>query len=100
VQALAVAVNSGLVDYPVGFSKMWGCEGLTIWQPKAPANYAALGCLITTDGKPPPLSSVVCVHRQVKRSKSHLCDVPGTRLCVRVCKCLSISRRYNCVSGL
>jgi Vacuolar protein sorting-associated protein 62 len=65
VQALAVAVNSGLVDYPVGFRQVWGCEGLTVWQPKAPANYAALGCLITTDGKQPSLSSVVCVHRQV-----------------------------------
>lgn len=66
LQALAVAVNSGLVDYPVGFIKVWGCEGLAIWNPKAPDNYAALGCIITTDGKQPPLSSVVCVHSQVR----------------------------------
>jgi hypothetical protein len=68
LQALAVAVNSGLVDYPVDFSKVWGCEGLAIWQPKAPDNYAALGCVITIDGKQPPLSSVVCVHSQVRLS--------------------------------
>lgn len=80
VQALAVAVNSGLVDYPVGFSEVWACEGLTIWQPKAPANYAALGCLITADGKPPPLSSVVCVHRQVREvdTTSPMCWSSGS----------------------
>lgn len=66
-QALAVAVNSGLVDYPNGFKQLWASGGLVVWQPQAPAGYAALGCVVTTDGEQPALSSVVCIHRHVRR---------------------------------
>lgn len=60
-------MNSGLVDYPKGFDQVWSAPGLTIWRPQPPTDYVALGCLVSTDEQPPPLSAVVCVHRKVRQ---------------------------------
>jgi hypothetical protein len=60
-----VAVNSGLVTYPEAFDKAWSAGGVTVWTPRAPSAYVALGCVATTGPEPPSLTTVVCVHRQV-----------------------------------
>ncbi len=65
---MAVAVNSGLVDYPKGFDKVWSAPGLNIWRPQPPKGYVALGCFVSAEDGPPPLSALVCVHREVRPS--------------------------------
>lgn len=65
LQVLAVAVNSGLVAYPVGFESGWSSQDITVWQPKPPKGYLALGCLVSSGSEAPPLTSMVCLHYAV-----------------------------------
>ncbi|GMH39652.1 hypothetical protein BSKO_07550 [Bryopsis sp. KO-2023] len=64
-QVSTVALNSGLVANPISFDKVWVYDGVTIWFPRAPKNYHALGCVASVDGKPPPTTLCLCVHAHV-----------------------------------
>lgn len=89
-QAAALAINSGLVAFPVGFELVWVHDGgggsgsddsgeddtggggggggaRALWRPIAPKGYAALGCVASVgapgqEPAPPPVRSVGCVH--------------------------------------
>jgi hypothetical protein len=61
-QVVALAVNSGLVTYPIGYTRVWEAEGITLWRPQPQPGYRPLGCLATTDDAPPGAKAVVCVH--------------------------------------
>ena len=61
LQVVAVAVNSGLVMFPVSYSVAYKTSGLTIWSPEPPAGYAALGCLANPGDDPPALTEVACI---------------------------------------
>jgi hypothetical protein len=101
MQVLSVAVNSGLVAYPVRYSAVYETEGLTVWEPVPPSGYVALGCLATPGDEPPALTEVVCVHAAVGieaplgsclilkvRSSTLLC--PGDCSVVDLCRaCMS-----------
>ena len=63
VQVLAVAVNSGLVTYPTGYTKVWGSRGLALWQPKPHDQYVGLGCIATPGDEAPSLTAMVCLHQ-------------------------------------
>ena len=60
-QVVAVAVNSGLVTFPVSYSVAYKTSGLTIWMPKAPEGYTALGCVANPGDDPPALTEVACI---------------------------------------
>ena len=60
-QVVAVAVNSGLVTFPVSYSVAYKTSGLTIWMPKAPKGYTALGCIANPGDDPPALTAVACI---------------------------------------
>ncbi|KAK9819963.1 hypothetical protein WJX72_004515 [[Myrmecia] bisecta] len=64
-QVLAVAVNSGLVAYPVSYISLWSVPGLSLWWPQPPKGYASLGCLVTAGPEPPSLTDAVCIHSSV-----------------------------------
>ena len=64
-QVVAVAVNSGLVEFPTGYDRVWQGDRAALWRPRAPAGYAALGCVAAMGSDPPALTTVVCVHTQV-----------------------------------
>ena len=57
-QVAAVAVNSGLVSYPVGYTPAYRTAGLTLWAPTPPEGYAALGFLARPGDEAPPLTEV------------------------------------------
>ena len=59
-----MAVNSGLVAYPTSYKLLWQGSGVSLWRPRPPAGYAALGCVAAPGTKPPALTTVVCVHSQ------------------------------------
>jgi hypothetical protein len=61
-EVLAVAVNSGLVAYPTAFTHMWSGAGASVWRPRAPEGYLAVGDLLTLDDRMPELSEMVCLH--------------------------------------
>jgi hypothetical protein len=50
---LALAINSGLVTYPAGYSRAWAAEGVTLWRPQPQPGYRALG-LVTPPPPPRP----------------------------------------------
>ena len=60
---VAVALNSGLVARPTGFTAAGAAAGLTLWLPDAPEGYAALGCIAAPGTAPPPTVAGACVHR-------------------------------------
>ena len=64
MQVIAIAINSGLIEFPTGYDLAWQSGNVSIWQPKAPAGYAPIGCLFSVGSEPPPLSAVVCVHQK------------------------------------
>ncbi len=65
LQVLAVAVNSGIVAYPVRFKAIYSSPKLSIWQPEAPKGYAAIGCLVTTSEAAPSVTDIGCLHHRV-----------------------------------
>ena len=65
LQVLSVAVNSGVVAYPVRFKSIYSSPKLSIWQPEAPEGYAAVGCLVTPDEEAPSVTDIGCLHRKV-----------------------------------
>ena len=62
---ISVAVNSGIVAYPVRYKAIWQSARLSVWQPEAPEGYAAVGCLVTTGHEPPAVTDIGCLHRKV-----------------------------------
>lgn len=60
-QVVAMAVNSGLVTFPVSYSVAYKTSGLTIWAPQPPPGYAAMGCVANPGDDPPALTEVVCI---------------------------------------
>lgn len=62
-QVVAVALNSGLVARPTGYTAAGSAAGLTLWLPDAPEGYAALGCVAAPGTAPPPTVAGACVHR-------------------------------------
>ncbi|KAK9864527.1 hypothetical protein WJX84_002714 [Apatococcus fuscideae] len=64
-QVISVAVNSGIIAYPVRFKAIWSSAKLSVWQPEAPAGYVAIGCLVTTDHEPPAVTEIGCLHQKV-----------------------------------
>lgn len=44
-QVIAVAINSGLVTYPTGYTLVWESPGISLWRPVPPAGYVAMGCV-------------------------------------------------------
>lgn len=66
-QVVAVAVNSGLVTFPVSYSVAYKTAGLTIWIPEAPEGYAALGCVANPGEDPPALTEVACIATGIGR---------------------------------
>ena len=65
LQVVAIAVNSGLVTYPVGYKRVAGADGLALWEPQPPPGYAALGHVATSGGLKPAATQVVCLHESV-----------------------------------
>jgi len=61
MQVVAVAVNSGLVTFPVSYSVAYKTSGLTIWTPQPPEGYAALGCVASPGDDSPALTEVACI---------------------------------------
>jgi hypothetical protein len=53
-----VAVNSGLVSYPTGYTPAYRTAGLTLWAPTPPEGYVALGFLARPGDEPPSLTEV------------------------------------------
>ena len=68
MQVIAVAINSGFVEFPTGYDVAWHQGNVSIWQPRAPPGYAPVGCLFGVGSEPPPLSAVVCVHQKASVS--------------------------------
>ena len=66
IQVIAVAINSGLVEFPTGYDLAWQKGNVSIWQPIAPPGYAAIGCLFGVGSEPPSPSTIVCVHQKVR----------------------------------
>ncbi|KAK9908805.1 hypothetical protein WJX75_003140 [Coccomyxa subellipsoidea] len=64
-QVVSVAVNSGLVSYPVSYKAAYQTSGLTIWEPVPPKGYVALGCLAAPGDEPPALTEMVTVHASI-----------------------------------
>lgn len=62
---LALAVNSGLVAFPISYDKAWSDSGIHLWQPRCPEGYIALGCLATPTPDPPAQTAMVCVHHSL-----------------------------------
>lgn len=65
-EAMAVAVNSGLVAYPTEYQQIWSAAGGTIWRPVPPKHYVAAGDIFALDGEPPELSAMVCLHGELR----------------------------------
>ena len=65
MQVVSVAVNSGLVSYPVSYKAAYQTSGLTIWEPVPPEGYVALGCLAAPGDEPPALTEMVTVHASI-----------------------------------
>ena len=67
-QVVAVAINSGLVTYPSGYTLAWQAAGVNMWRPMPPPGYVALGCLAVPsegDAEPPPRQACVVLAMQV-----------------------------------
>ena len=73
-EVLAVAVNSGLVAYPTGYTQVWCGAGGAIWRPTPPAGYMAAGDLFTVQDVEPELADMVCLHGELHFSLPCLCD--------------------------
>ena len=65
LQVLSVAVNSGIVAYPVSFKSIYSSPKLSLWLPVAPEGYAAIGCLATTNETSPSVTDIGCLHQKV-----------------------------------
>jgi hypothetical protein len=77
LQVAAVAVNSGLVTFPVSYSVAYKTSGLTIWNPEPPAGYAALGCVANPGDDPPALTEVACIATGIGERTAHGCKCKG-----------------------
>ena len=62
LQALAIAVNSGLVAFPTSFKKVGYTDTFSIWAPIPPADFVALGHVVSQQDGEPRVKDVVCVH--------------------------------------
>lgn len=63
-EVMCAALTSGIVAWPLGFDACWHGVNATVWEPRPPKGYAALGCVVTTGGAAPALQAMVCVHLQ------------------------------------
>ena len=59
VQVLTVAVNSGLVTFPTGFTKLGSARGLTLWKPVPVKDYVALGHVASDTEDEPSVKQVL-----------------------------------------
>ncbi|MEW5298732.1 MAG: hypothetical protein WDW36_001820 [Sanguina aurantia] len=65
-QVAVLAVNSGLVAHPLGYTLVWSFEGGAVWRPIPPPHYLSMGCVTTSDSADPPSVRLVgCVHERV-----------------------------------
>ena len=62
MQVLAIAVNSGLVAYPLSYKKIGYNNSLSIWAPQAPEGFLAMGHIVTEGSSEPAVKDVVCLH--------------------------------------
>lgn len=63
-QVVCVALNSGIVKWPLRFERRWKADTAVVWEAIPPPDYVALGCMVTM-GAEPLMQSMVCVHRHV-----------------------------------
>eukprot|EP00798_Chlamydomonas_sp_ICE-L_P025166 gene25166-10797_t len=64
-QVVTVAINSGLVAYPLGYVLVWEGEEVALWRPTPPAGYVAMGCVATASPDTPPSTKLVgCLHKR------------------------------------
>lgn len=58
-QVIAIAINSGLVTYPTGFTLVWESPGVSLWRPVPPPGYVSMGCLASINNSSSSSSSAV-----------------------------------------
>jgi hypothetical protein len=58
LQVLSMAVNSGLVTFPIGYKKVGYAQGLAIWAPLPPEGYLSLGHVASSGEDDPPTNQV------------------------------------------
>jgi vacuolar protein sorting-associated protein 13A/C len=63
-EVMCIALNSGIVKWPVSFKSVWHAANAYVWEPIPPPGYRVLGCMVTAKKKPPQIQSVVCVHER------------------------------------
>jgi vacuolar protein sorting-associated protein 13A/C len=63
-EVVCAALASGIVSWPEGFEHRWNAGAANVWDAIPPPGYAAMGCVVTTDGNAPSLQSMVCIHMQ------------------------------------
>lgn len=63
-QVVCIALNSGVVKWPLRFERRWKADKAVVWEAIPPPEHIALGCMVTL-GEEPQVQSMVCVHRQV-----------------------------------
>jgi vacuolar protein sorting-associated protein 13A/C len=56
---IALAINSGLVAYPVGFTLVWESPGIALWRPIPPKGYVAMGCIATMCNTSPSPTTII-----------------------------------------
>jgi vacuolar protein sorting-associated protein 13A/C len=63
-EVISIALNSGVVAWPLRYEMRWQADSATVWEAIAPAGYTALGCFVTL-GEAPGIHSMICVHGDV-----------------------------------
>lgn len=64
-QVVCIALNSGVVKWPLRYERRWKADKAVVWEAIPPADHVALGCIVTLAGIEPQLQTMVCVHRHV-----------------------------------
>ena len=63
-EVISIALNSGVVAWPLKYEMCWKADSATVWEATAPPGYIALGCFVTM-GEKPGMYSMLCVHERV-----------------------------------
>lgn len=83
-QVIAVAINSGLVTYPTGYTLVWESSGISFWRPIPPPGYVAMGCVASlATGRAGSPSSV-------RRQSSSGAVPPSRKACVVVARQVAV----------
>lgn len=80
-QVIAIAINSGLVTYPTGYTLVWESPGASFWRPVPPTGYVALGCIAS-----PAISAPRPVSPDAPDQRSSAAVPPSRKACVVVAK--------------